>query len=138
VYNGNAEHSCLDNVTFIDANHVAFVEDCGDTLHTPRGALDSAYLFDLRDDFARGAQPVRFIAEWRDPSATLDSAFLGSTGFQNDGDNEITGIHMSNGDPSPQGVLGAQRPKPFANGWRLFWTAQHGDNLTWEVLPARY
>jgi hypothetical protein len=137
VYNGNQEHTGLDNVTFLDADHVAFVEDAGDGLHTQRGLLDSAYLFDLRADFAHGAQPVRFLAEGRDPSATLDSAFGGMTGFQNDGDNEITGIHNSNGDPSPRGILGAARPSPFDDGWRLFFTAQHGDNVTWEILPAR-
>jgi hypothetical protein len=25
--------------------------------------------------------------------------------------------------------------KPFKNGWRLFYTQQHGDNFTWELLP---
>ena len=133
VYNGDKAHTGLDNVTFLDADHVAFVEDAGDTLHSQRGLLDSAYLFDLRADFAHGAQPVRFIAEGRDPSATLDAGFAGKTGYQNEGDNEITGIHASNGDPSPQGILGAQRPSPFENGWRLFWTQQHGDNTLWEV-----
>jgi hypothetical protein len=136
-YTGNKEHAAFDNVTFVDADHVSFVEDAGDTLHAQRNALDSAYLFDVRADFAHGAQPTCFIAEGRDPSATLDSAFLGMAGFQNDGDNEVTGIHMSNGDPSPRGILGAQRPKPFDDGWRLFWTAQHGDNVTWELLPVR-
>ncbi|MCD9879951.1 hypothetical protein LJ657_41600 [Streptomyces sp. NR30] len=28
----------LDNVTFLDRTHVAFVEDAGDTVHTQRGA----------------------------------------------------------------------------------------------------
>jgi hypothetical protein len=137
-FNGNKEHAAFDNVTFLDANHVAFVEDAGDTLHVQRNALDSAYLFDTRVDYSRGAQPVRFIGEGRDPSATLDSGFLGMTGFQNEGDNEVTGIHSSNGDPSPRGILGAQRPSPFDGGWRLFWTQQHGDNTLWEVLPARH
>jgi hypothetical protein len=58
-------------------------------------------------------------------------------GFTNDGDNEITGIHMSNGDASTRGILGAQRPRPFDDGWRLFWTQQHGDNVTWEIILAR-
>jgi hypothetical protein len=138
VYNGNKEHTAFDNVTFVDPNHVAFVEDAGDTLHAQRGTLDSGYLFDLRDDFAHGAQPVRFLAEGRDPSATIDSAFLGTTGFQNDGDNEITGIHLSDGNPTPHGILGAQRPTPFDHGWRLFFTQQHGDNITWEIIPARH
>ncbi|HKS44845.1 MAG TPA: alkaline phosphatase PhoX [Amycolatopsis sp.] len=137
VYNGDKEHTGLDNVTFVDADHVAFVEDAGDTLHTQRGLLDSGYLFDLEADYAHGAQPVRFLAEGRDSSATVDSALSVYSGFQNDGDNETTGIHMSDGDPTPQGILGAQVPTPFFGGWRLFWTQQHGDNVTWEVLAAR-
>ncbi len=55
-------------------------------------------------------------------------------GFQNEGDNEITGIHVSDGDPTPGGVLGAKGPHPFRDGWRVFWTQQHGDNTTWEIV----
>ena len=40
---------------------------------------------------------------------------------------------MSNGDPSTAGILGAQLPKAFTDGWRTFWTQQHGDNVTWEL-----
>ncbi|MEV5716913.1 hypothetical protein AB0L41_23710 [Amycolatopsis mediterranei] len=39
-------------------------------------------------------------------------AFSGRAGFQNDGDNEITGIDAANGDPSPQSILGAQLSAP--------------------------
>lgn len=135
-YKNDQEHACFDNVTFVDRNHVAFVEDCGDGLHLQRNALDSGYLLDVRVNYAGGAQPVRFIAEGRDPSATLDSMLLAEgKGFQNDGDNEITGIHMSDGDASVSGILGAKIPTPFRRGWRLFWTAQHGDNITWEITP---
>ena len=77
---------------------------------------------------------MRIIAEGRDPSATIDSGLLGTAGFQNDGDNEITGIHVSDGDPTTHGLLGAKRPRPFEDGWRVFYTAQHGDNVTWEIL----
>ena len=81
---------------------------------------------------------MRVIAEGRDPSATIDSA-IGATsgnGFNNEGDNEITGIHESNGDPTADGLLGAAIPKGLAHGWRLFFTHQHGDNVTSEVIPA--
>jgi len=79
---------------------------------------------------------VRIIAEGRDPSATIDSGFLGMTGFQNEGDNEITGFHISDGDASVRGLIGTQTPTPFNRGWRVFYTQQHGDNITWEILPA--
>ena len=26
------------------------------------------------------------------------------------------------------------RPHPFEDGWRVFYTAQHGDNVTWEIV----
>ena len=40
-----------------------------------------------------------------------------------------------NGDATIGGILGARLPKPFEDGWRLFWTQQHGDDNTWEILP---
>ena len=51
----------------------SLVEDAGDTLHTQRNALDSGYLFDLDADYAHGQAPVRFLAEGRDASATIDA-----------------------------------------------------------------
>ena len=113
-----------------------FVEDAGDTLHGQRNALDSGFVVDLRVNYANAAnQPLRIIAEGRDPSATSDSALLaGGAGFQNEGDNELTGIHISDGDPSRRGILGASVPRPFHGGFRVFFTQQHGDNATWEIL----
>ena len=136
IYRGDAVHSAFDNIAFWDDDHVVLVEDAGDTLHGQRNALDSAWLFDLRTDYSRAAnQPLRIIAEGRDPSATLDAALLGTPGYQNDGDNELTGIHISDGDPTVRGVLGAKQPSPFHRGWRVFFTQQHGENTTWEILP---
>jgi hypothetical protein len=137
VYNGDVVHSAFDNCSFWDDDKVVFVEDAGDGLHGQRNALDSAWLFDLNKNYANPAnQPVRILAEGRDASATLDSQFSGQPGFQNDGDNEITGWHESDGDPTVHGLLGAKTPTPFRNGWRLFYTQQHGDNNTWEILRA--
>ena len=55
-----------------------FVQDMGDALHTQINALDSAFLFDTNGDYAHGAQPVKILAEGRDPSATIDSAWARS------------------------------------------------------------
>jgi Bacterial protein of unknown function (DUF839) len=135
VFRGDVAHTGLDNCAFWDANRIVFVEDAGDLLHGQRNALDSAHLFDLNSDFSNPAnQPIRILAEGRDAAATLDSQFSGKTGFQNDGDNEITGWHESDGDASVGGLLGAKIPTPFRAGWRLFFTQQHGDNNTWEIL----
>jgi hypothetical protein len=136
-FKGDLEHTAFDNVAFWDADHVVFVEDRGDALHAQANALDSAWMFDVRRNYANASnQPVRILAQGRDALATLDSAFLGMTGFQNDGDNEITGIHVSDGDPGIDGLLGAKWPQPFERGWRVFYTQQHGENVTWEILPA--
>jgi hypothetical protein len=132
-YKSDEAHSGLDNVAFLSRNVVTFVEDAGDLLHGQRNALDSGYNFDTTVDYSNGAnQPVRWLAEGRDASATIDSA---NGGFgKNDGDNEITGAHVSNGDTSPDGILGAQIPRLGDGQWRWFYTQQHGDNPTYEVI----
>ncbi|MDQ1724686.1 MAG: hypothetical protein QOG52_1714 [Frankiaceae bacterium] len=126
---GDVEHTGYDNIQFATANDLLVVEDAGDALHQQRNALDSAYSINLRTP----RTPTRILAEGRDSSATYDA--LTSPGY-NDGDNEVTGMHVSNGDPSTAGILGAQIPTPFADGWRVFWTQQHGDNVTWEITSA--
>ena len=134
-YRSDVAHTGFDNIQFWGEHSLAVVEDAGDTLHAQRNALDSGYLFDTRKDYSHPAnQPLRIIAQGRDPSATIDSALLGTPGFQNDGDNEITGIHVSDGDATPQGILGARRPRPFKDGWRVFYSSQHGDNVLWEII----
>jgi len=135
LFKGDLQHTGFDNVAFWDANHVVFVEDRGDGLHTQANALDSAWMFDVRKNYANTAnQPVRILAQGRDALATIDSAFSGMTGFQNDGDNEITGMHVSDGDAGIEGLLGWKVPQPFEHGWRVFYTQQHGENVTWEIL----
>lgn len=137
-YKGDVQHTGLDNIAFLTPDTIILGEDAGDVLHSQRNALDSAYLFDVRVDYSNPAnQPIRILAEGRDPSATIDSAFSGLPGFQNDGDNEITGIHVSDGDPTIDGLLGAKKPRAFRDGWRVFYTAQHGDNRTFEILRAK-
>jgi len=139
-YLSDVDHAGFDNTAFWTKDKVVFVEDRGDGLHAQHNALDSAFLFDVRLNYgAPGApQPIRLLAQGRDPSATLDSGFLAvpMSKLQNEGDNEITGWHLSNGDPSVDGLLGAKNPHPFKDGWRLFYTGQHGDNVTYEILPS--
>jgi hypothetical protein len=130
---GDQVHTGFDNISFASTDDLLVVEDAGDTLHTQRNALDSGYLYDVRHGNAAGQTPVRFLAEGRDASATIDSLLAGAPPG-NDGDNEVTGIHVSDGDPTPAGLLGAKKPHLFSNGWRAFWTAQHGDNATFEII----
>jgi hypothetical protein len=135
-YQGDEAHTGLDNVTFLTSRLVTFVEDAGATLHKQRNALDSGYVFDTRSDYSSSAnQPLRWLAQGRDASATIDAA---NGGFgHNEDDNEITGVHVSNGDPTTGGILGAQLPRALQGGWRWFYTQQHGDNVTFEVLSSQ-
>ena len=122
--------AAFDNVTFLSKDLVTFVQDAGDTLHGQANALDSGWVLDVTKDYSQpGVRPLRWLAEGRDPSATIDSA--AATG--NDGDNEITGVHVSDGDTSPGGILGAKVPDLRNDSWRWFYTQQHGDNFTYEV-----
>jgi uncharacterized protein DUF839 len=140
-YLGDIDHTSFDNLAFLTEDLLIVVEDRGDSLHTQHNALDSAFMFDARADYSHPAQqPIRILAQGRDASATIDSSLLGTSGFQNDGDNEITGIHVSDGDPTPRGILGAKKPRPFQGKWRVFYTQQHGDNTTYEIIadPAAF
>lgn len=61
-------------------------------------------------------QPVRWLAEGRDASATLDAA---NGGFgANDGDNEITGLYVSDGAIGTGDVLGKSAPNLESSRWR--------------------
>ncbi len=137
AYRGDQAHNGFDNVAFWSADKVVFVEDAGDTMHSQRRAYDSAYVVDLTADYSKpGTEPDRLFAIGRDPLATMDTLIgaSGAEGFQNEGDNEITGIHVSDGDATEAGLIGTKEPTPFHGGWRVFYTQQHGENTTWEVM----
>jgi len=131
---GDKSHAGFDNIQFATKDRLLVVEDAGDGLHAQRDALDSGYVVDLDNAGGRVPRITRWLAEGRDPSALYDATT--SPGY-NDGDNEITGIHVSDGDASTGGVLGAKTPRPLDRRWRMFWTQQHGDNVTREVTRAR-
>jgi hypothetical protein len=135
ILNGDATHASFDNITFASRSKVLVGEDRGDTLHKQLNALDSLWQFDTNDPLDRIlTDSKRVIAEGRDPEASADVALKeGGTGSHNDGDNEVTGIHVSNGSTSPWGILGSEDPGR-GPGWRVFWTAQHGGNITYEIL----
>jgi hypothetical protein len=138
VYRGNVNHTGFDNLAFASADELLITEDAGDKVHSQRKAYDNGYVLNLNEDYSKGQEPVRFMALGRDPSATIDAA-LGAekdSGFQNSGDNEITGIHISDGDPTVTGLLGAKIPNLADKSWRMFYTQQHGDNTTFEVSRA--
>jgi hypothetical protein len=139
VYLSDEVHTGLDNMSFWSADKLVAVEDAGDGLHGQRHAYDSAYVIDLTANYSKPeTQPTRIIAIGRDPLSTIDTMIAGAKaeGFQNEGDNEITGIHVSDGDATEAGLIGTKVPTPFQAGWRVFYTQQHGENTTFEVLSA--
>src|SRR5262249_36630205 len=104
--------------------------------------LDSVWAFDVVD---HDHGPRRLLALGRDSAATAE-------------DNEPTGIHVSDGDPSIPGLLGTHDPSkpqprftlPFFEWWwfqrpefrkfdptpaRWFVTEQHGLNQLFEIVP---
>ena len=127
---GDAIHSSFDNVAFTDHNTILAGDDRGDGLHTQLNRLDSIWAYDLTDP----ANPVRFLALGRDTASEADAALLDAdtAGFQNEGDNEVTGVHASSGSPFVSGMQG--RTGSLSNP-RWFFTQQHGKNIVWEILP---
>ena len=138
---GDQAHASFDNVTFLDAKTLLVAEDRGDTLHQQANALDSLWAFDITKPLDKiNADAVRVEAQGRDPEATSDVALreIAPTRTHNDGDNEVTGIHVSDGSTGFDGILGAEVPV-HAGGWspwRIFYTGQHGANITYEILAA--
>lgn len=112
---GDAEHAGFDNVVFADHYTLVVQEDRGDTLHQQLNTLDSTWAFSLL-----GKQPVRWVALGQDPIAAVL------------GDNEPTGVHISNGSKTIHCMFGTN-----CNivGARAFFTQQHGMNRIWELFP---
>ena len=101
-------------------------------------AFDSAFLFDVRQDYSNPAnQPVRILALGRDPSATIDSGLARHRPASRTRATTRSPASTSpTATPPSNGLLGAKLPRPFQDGWRVFYTQQHGDNVTWEIIPA--
>jgi hypothetical protein len=138
---GDQAHASFDNVAFLDKNTVLLTEDRGETLHTQANALDSLWSFDITKPLDKiNADAKRLESQGRDPEATGDSSLREPPPARthNDGDNELTGIHVSDGSTSPDGLLGADLPKDAGgwSPWRIFITGQHGANITYEILAT--
>ena len=131
---GDGTHAAFDNLAFLGTHVLLVGEDRGDTLHKQLNAFDSIWVYDVRN---LNQPAARLLALGRDLSSEVDAALLdaGTAGFQNDGDNETTGIHYSDGSTTKNGILG--RPTN-PNRSRLFFTQQHGDNVIYEVITNRW
>jgi hypothetical protein len=121
---GDADHAAFDNITFVDDRDTVLVaEDRGDTLHDQLNRLDSVWAYKLNRQHPETSIVARFIALGLDNLA----------GVPGEEDNEPTGLHMSEGDSTIQGLIGTKVFKKDRT--RLFFTQQHGENNLFEVFP---
>jgi hypothetical protein len=130
---GTAEQSSFDNLTFSDSKTILVAEDRGDTLHRQLNALDSIWAYDVRGDVPNAR---RFLALGRDTDSEFDAALLDAStaGFQNEGDNEPTGLIASDGGSGIENLLGKPL-NPVQARW--FFTQQHGKNTIYEIVPVK-
>jgi hypothetical protein len=130
---GDRDHAGFDNMTFLDERTLLAAEDRGDSLHSQLNALDSIWAFDIHRP---GQAPRRAVALGRDEESEFDAGLLDAQtdGFQNDGDNEPTGLHVSDGGSTIQQLLGRATRQQAA---RWFFTQQHGENRVFEVVRSR-
>ena len=114
----------FDNTNFLTKNMMLVTEDRGDGLHTQLNTLDSIWAYDVSKS---SASAKRFLALGRDPASETDSnigalACLATTppscgfNFQNEGDNEPTGLFASDGDTSKVGSARHERAEPRRSG----------------------
>src|SRR5437667_2378307 len=121
---GDADHASFDNITFVDdKDTVLLAEDRGDTLHDQLNKLDSIWAYKLNKQHPERNVVSRVVALGLDRVA-------GVTGEE---DNEPTGLQMSEGDSSINGLIGTKTFK--TERARLFFTQQHGENNLFEVFP---
>ncbi len=123
---GTRTRNSFDNLTFTTNRLLLAAEDRGDKLHQQLNAFDSIWAFDTEQTNPHG---IRVLALGRDRLAQADAAFggAGTPGFQNDGDNEPTGLHFSDG----KGLPGMPLPE---SGSVLFFTQQHGENNLYQII----
>lgn len=125
---GDADHAAFDNLTFASRNVLLAAEDRGDGLHTQLNKLDSIWAFDVGGGHA-AAQ--RLVALGRDKASEIDAGLAGTPGYQNEGDNEPTGLHISDGFATAAGLVGRRAPAEDA---LAFFTQQHGENNVYMMI----
>jgi hypothetical protein len=142
ILNGDADHAAFDNIAFLSRKTILVAEDRGDTLHGQLNFLDSLWAFNLRDSLDSITGDGRRVeAQGRDAAALADVEKHEAdpeVADQNDGDNEVTGIHVSNGRSTTEGVLGGDDDPFDDHDWRIFVTQQHGLNITYELTPPHW
>jgi hypothetical protein len=121
---GDADHASFDNMTFVDDRDTILVaEDRGDMLHDQLNKLDSIWAYKLNREHPDRSIVARFVALGEDRMAPIAT----------EEDNEPTGLHMSEGDSTIDGLIGTHEFRK--DRALLFFTQQHGENNLFEVFP---
>ena len=121
---GDADHASFDNITFVDdRDTILLTEDRGDTLHDQLNKLDSIWAYKLNQQHPDRSIAARFVALGEDRMAPIAT----------EEDNEPTGLHMSEGDSTIDGLIGTREFRK--DRAMLFFTQQHGENNLFEVSP---
>ena len=101
---------------------------------TPHGSSTCGPTTRTRTTSRSGSSPLG-----RDTSATIDSALSGGAPATASRTKATTRSPASTSRTAIRESTesSARRiPQPFHDGWRVFYTQQHGDNVTWEILPT--
>jgi hypothetical protein len=115
---GTPEQSSFDNLSWADDHTLIAAEDRGDGLHAQLNRLDSIWSYTTDGS----EPPLRLVALGRDRIA------------ETHGDNEPTGLHVSNGSTAADGQPGTLQNLMGARG---FFTQQHGENTVYEILKTK-
>ena len=99
------------------------IEDRGRLRFDQLNKLDSIWAYKLNRQHPDRNIVARFVALGQDTVA----------GVPGEEDNEPTGLHMSEGDSTINGLIGTTEFKKGSA--RLFITQQHGQNNLFEVFP---
>ncbi|HKA20123.1 MAG TPA: alkaline phosphatase PhoX [Blastocatellia bacterium] len=132
---GDRDHAAFDNLAFADPDTLIVAEDRGDTLHRQLNILDSAWAYTVPSSRVGQSPARRLIALGRDTESEVDAGLLdaGTSGFQNDGDNEVTGVHVSDGANSTDRLVG-NILNVVETRW--FFTQQHGKNTVYQIIQT--
>ena len=121
-YRGDAAHAASTTSPSWRRDTVVVVEDAGDSAAHASATRSTPATCSTSTPTTPPGAPAGALSSPRaaTPSATIDSALCAAApGFQNDGDNEITGIHVSDGDPTAAACSAPRCPTAVpTDGWR--------------------
>ena len=117
------------------------MQDMGDGLHTDINAYDSAFLFDVRRRLQQAGEPAgAHSAPWAAiHRATIDSGLRRHATASRTRATTRSPASTSPTAIPPWAACSARSCRGRSTyGWRVFYTQQHGDNQTWEIIPERH